>query len=312
MTPRIVFLGTPDFAVPSLDALARLQDRGAIEIAAVVTQPDRPGHRGRVAPPPVKERAVALGLPVLQPARLVRAAVAQIVTLRPGALVWAAYGNLIPGALIDAVRGRAVNVHASLLPRWRGAAPVAHAIFAGDAETGVTLMEGTAELDAGPILSVERTKIAPTETAGELTLRLAGMGAALLERDLPRYLSGEIHPRPQDAPSATWAPKLTGADGILDFVRPADELARRVRGCSPEPGSFTTYRGVRLVVTRASVTGGSPKEHGVVQLRDGVPHVAAGAGWLRLDEVRPAGKRTMSGADWARGVRGLDGATLPS
>ncbi len=312
MTPRIVFLGTPDFAVPSLDALARVRDAGAIEIAVVVTQPDRPAHRGRLTAPPVKDRAIALGLPVLQPARLARAAVTQIVALRPDALVWAAYGNLIPGALIDAVGGRAVNVHASLLPRWRGAAPVAHAIFAGDRETGVTLMEGTAELDAGPILSVERTGIAPDETAGELTRRLAAIGAALLERDLRRYLAGEMRGRPEDASAVTWAPKLTGADGVLDFARPADELVRRVRGCSPEPGSFTMYRGSRLVVTRASVAAGPPREHGVVQLRDGMPHVAAGAGWLRLDEVRPAGKRTMPGADWARGARDLDGAILPS
>lgn len=312
MTPRIVFLGTPDFAVPSLDALARLRDAGAIEIAAVVTQPDRAAHRGRLTAPPVKERATALGIPVLQPERLRRAAVAQIVALRPDALVWAAYGNLIPGALIDAVKGRAVNVHASVLPRWRGAAPVQRAIIAGDRETGVTLMEGTAELDAGPVLAVERSPIGDDETAGELTARLASLGAALLERELPRYLRGELHGRPQDESHATWAPKLLSADGLLDLERPAEELARRVRGCAPDPGAFTTYRGQRLVVARASVTGGAPKEHGVVELRAGVPHVASGAGWLRLDEVRPAGKRSMSGADWARGVRELDGARLPS
>jgi methionyl-tRNA formyltransferase len=260
----------------------------------------------------VKERAVALGIPVLQPERLRRAAVAQIVALRPDALVWAAYGNLIPGALIDAVKGRAVNVHASVLPRWRGAAPVQRAIIAGDRDTGVTLMEGTAALDAGPVLAVERTPIGDDETAGELTARLASLGAALLERELPRYLRGELHPRPQDDAHATWAPKLVSADGLLDLARPAEDLARQVRGCCPDPGAFTTYRGQRVVVARASVTGGAPKEHGVVELRGGVPHVASGAGWLRLDEVRPAGKRTMSGADWARGVRDLGGARLPS
>lgn len=312
MTPRIAFLGTPDFAVPALDALARLRDAGAIDIAVVVTQPDRPGHRGRVSAPAVKERATALGLPVLQPRRLGRAAVAQILALRPDALVWAAYGNLIPSSLIDAVRGRAVNVHASVLPRWRGAAPIQRAIIEGDRETGVTLMEGTAELDAGAILALERTPIGLAETAGDLTARLASMGGALLERELPRYLRGELRGHPQDQSRATWAPKLTSADGALAFERPADELVRRVRGCSPDPGAFTTHRGQRIVVTRASVSGGVPKEHGTVELRDGVPHVAAGAGWLRLDEVRPAGRRSMSGADWARGVRDLDGARLPS
>ena len=312
MSPRVIFLGTPEFAVPTLDALLRLRDADAIEIAAVVTQPDRPGHRGRVTPPPVKERALAGGLAVSQPARLDGEAVAHLVALRPDVLVWAAYGNLIPRALIDAAGGRAVNVHASLLPRWRGAAPVQRAILAGDGETGITLMEGTAELDAGPILAQEKTAIDPTETAGDLTARLAALGAALLERELPRYLNGAIKGREQDVSGVTWAPKITSADGELDFARPAEHLERRVRGASPQPGAFTTVGGQRVVITRASVTGGSPAEHGVVQVRAGVPHVAAGAGWLRLDEVRPAGKKTMSGADWARGARALDGARLPS
>ena len=312
MRRRVVFLGTPAFAVPSLDALLRLSDLREVEIAAVVTQPDRPGHRGRITAPPVKERAVAAGLGVLQPERLRRADVARLADLRPDALVWAAYGNLIPAALIDAVGGRAVNVHASLLPRWRGAAPIANAILAGDDETGVTLMEGTAELDAGPILAQERTTIGPDETTGDLTARLAALGATLLERDLGRYLAGELHATPQDATRVTWASKLEAADGALDFTRPADELARRVRAFTPDPSAFTSFRGQRLVVTGAAVTGGSPKEHGAVELRRGVPHVAAGAGWLRLDEVRPAGKRTMSGIEWARGARDLDGMRLPS
>jgi methionyl-tRNA formyltransferase len=312
VSPRVVFLGTPAFAVPSLDALARLRDGGAIELVAVVTQPDREGDRGRVTAPAVKERARALGIPVLQPERLDRGVVAELVSERPDVLVWAAYGNLIPRALIEATRGRAVNVHASLLPRWRGAAPVARAILAGDVETGVTLMEGTADLDAGPILAQERAVIGASETAGELTARLAALGGAMLERELPRYLGGELRARTQEASHATWAPKLMSADGVLDFERPAEELARRVRATSPAPGAFTTFRGQRLMVTRASVRGGFPAEHGVVNVRDGFPEIAAGAGWLHLDEVRPAGKRTMSGADWARGVRDLDGARVPS
>ncbi len=312
MTPRVVFLGTPAFAVPSLDALVRLRDANAIELAVIVTQPDRRGDRGRVVVSAVKERATSLALPLLQPERLGRAAVAQLLALRPDALVWAAYGNLIPRALLEAVDGRAVNVHASLLPRWRGAAPIQRAILAGDGETGVTLMEGTPELDAGAILATERTPIGANEAAGELTARLAAMGATLLERELPSYLRGDLRGHPQDESLVTWAPKITSGDGVLDFARPADELARRVRACTPEPGAFTTSRGRRLVVTRASVAGGSPTDHGAVQVRGGVPHVAAGAGWLRLDEVRPAGKRTMSGADWARGIRDLDGARLPS
>src|SRR5438105_4854096 len=168
MTPRVLFLGTPAFAVPSLDALARLSERGDIDLAGVVTRPDGRGDRGRLTVPPVKQRATALALPVWQPQRLARDAVAMLLAERPDALVWAAYGNLIPRALIDAVRGRAVNVHASLLPRWRGAAPIQRAILAGDRETGVTLMEGTVALDAGPILAQQRTAIGEDEDAGAL------------------------------------------------------------------------------------------------------------------------------------------------
>jgi len=308
VTTRTLFLGTPAFAVPSLDALASL---GGVDVVGVVTQPDRAGHRGRVTAPPTKERAVALGLPLLQPARLDSAALREIERLRPELLVWAAYGNLIPRALLDAVGERAVNVHASLLPRWRGAAPMAHAILAGDAETGVTLMHGTPKLDAGPILAQERIAIGD-ETAGELTVRLAALGASVLARELPRYIAGELVPRTQDEGAATWAPKLDPRDGALDFQRPGEELARRVRAFSPDPGAFTTFRGRRVIVSRASVTGGSPDEHGILRLRDGTPHVATGAGWLRLDEVRPAGKRTMTGAEWARGHRNIEESRVPS
>jgi methionyl-tRNA formyltransferase len=309
---RTVFLGTPEFAVPSLEAVDRLCDRGSLELTAVVTQPDRAGDRGRLAVPAVKARALAFGVPVLQPVRIDEAVLHEIVALRPELLVWAAYGNRIPRALLAAVNGRAVNVHASLLPRWRGAAPIAHAILAGDLETGVTLMEGTAALDEGPILAQERTPIGEAESAGDLTRRLALLGAALLERELPRYLARDVDATPQDGSLATLAPKLTSRDGELDFARPADELARRVRALTPEPGAWTTFRGDRLVIAGATVSGGTPKEHGVLEIHDGRPEVAAGAGWLRLEMVRPAGKRTMTGEDWARGLRGIGGARLPS
>ena len=309
---RTVFLGTPAFAVPSLDAVDRLRDRGALELAAVVTQPDRAGDRGRLTVPAVKARALAIGVPVLQPERFDEAALHDILSFRPELLVWAAYGNRIPRSLLASVNGRAVNVHASLLPRWRGAAPIAHAILAGDRETGVTLMEGTAALDAGPILAQEHTPIGEAESAGDLTRRLALLGAGLLERELPRYVAGELVATAQDASLATSAPKLTSQGGELDFSRPADELARRVRAFTPEPGAWTTFRGDRLVVGGASVSGGTPKERGALEIHDGWPEVAAGAGWLRLELVRPAGKRTMTGEDWARGLRGIVGAHLPS
>jgi len=309
---RTVFLGTPAFAVPSLDAMDRSRDRGTLDLVAVVTQPDRSGDRGRLTVPAVKGRALAIGVPVLQPVRLDRAALQEILSLRPELLVWAAYGNRIPRALLDAVKGRAVNVHASLLPRWRGAAPIAHAILAGDRETGVTLMEGTTGLDEGPILVQERISIDEGETAGDLTRRLAMLGAELLERELPRYVAGELRGTAQDGSKATLAPKLTSRDGKLDFARPAEELARRVRAFTPEPGAWTTHRGERLVVAGASVSGGTPRDHGALEIHDTWPEVAAGAGWLRLALVRPAGKRTMSGEAWARGLRDIAGARLPS
>lgn len=295
--------------------------RGArkVDLMAVVTQPDRPGHRGKVTAPPVKETALEHGIRVIQPERLpgngprwdARAMWDEVIRLHPDALVWAAFGGIVPKRAIEAVRGRAVNVHPSILPRWRGADPVAHAILAGDRETGVCLMEATAELDSGPIITLLTTEVPPHATTGELEGRLARQGARLLEEHLIRYLRGELRPQPQRG-EPIWAPKLEPKAGELDVTQPAEELARIVRAYAPDPGAFTTFRGQRLKVLRASVEGGSPKEHGTLKVERGDPYVAAGAGWLRLDEVQPAGKRAMSGADWARGARDLEGARIPS
>ena len=302
--------------MPSLDALVELQSANVVRIVGVVTQPDRPGNRGALTVPAVKARARALDLPVLQPAALRGADLDAVVALVPQQLVWAAYGNLIPRALLDAAGSRAVNVHASLLPRWRGAAPIAHAILAGDDETGVTLMQGTAELDAGPVLTQERVHIGPRESAGELAERLARVGASLLLRNLPRYVARELRGTPQDPALATYASKLTSADAKIDWSRPAEEVARRIRAMTPEPGAWTELTGRRVIVSSATVLGGPPREHGALVLGRGAgpafaaywgsstaPHVACGAGWLRLDQVRPAGKREMSGEEWARGLR---------
>jgi len=288
--------------VRSLEALDRLRESGVVQVVGVITQPDRPASRGVLREPPVKVAARAMGLPVRQPPRLDDDELAAILALRPELLVWSAYGNKIPKALLAAVSGRALNVHASLLPRWRGAAPIAHAILAGDPETGVTLMEGTAELDAGPILAQTRTKVGD-ETRGELEERLATLGAELLESDTPAYLAGKLVRRPQDPKQATLAPKLAPHEGQLDLVRPPAELVRQVRAYTPDPGAFITFRGQRIGVLRAAVAGGRGTDRGIFAIRDGTPHVAAGGGWLRLDEVKPAGKRAMSGAEWARGLR---------
>jgi len=314
-----VFLGTPAFAVPSLEALVRLRDQRKIELMAVVTQPDRPGHRGRITPPPVKEKAQELGIRVMQPEPLhgngprwqTAAMWDAVLHLHPDALVWAAYGGIVPKRVIDAVHGRAVNVHPSMLPRWRGADPVAHAILAGDEMTGVTLMEGTADLDAGPIIVQVGLTIDPRpQTTGTLEAWLGAEGAKLLEGKLAEYLSGKIEPRHQDPGKITWAPKLDPKKGELDFSRPAEELVRIVGAYSPDPGAYTYFRGTRIQVQLASALQGPEAPVGTL-VKDG-PAAKAAVDWLRLDTVKPAGKRAMSGADWARGLRDLEGARLPS
>src|SRR5205823_8500157 len=248
LAQRALFLGTPEFAVRSLEALDRLRESGIVQIVGVVTQPDRPASRGVVREPAVKVAARAMGLAIRQPARLDERETAAILALRPELLVWSAYGNKIPKSLLAAVSGRALNVHASLLPRWRGAAPIAHAILAGDRETGVTLMLGTAELDAGPILAQRRTAIASGETRGQLETRLAAVGGALLADELPRYLGAWPLGTPQDPAQVTHGPKLDPRAGALDFSRTAEELTRIVRAYTPDPGAYTTFRGQRVVV----------------------------------------------------------------
>ncbi|MBI2324437.1 MAG: methionyl-tRNA formyltransferase [Chloroflexi bacterium] len=312
-----MFLGTPVFAVPSLEVLIRLRDRRAIDLIAVVTQPDRPGHRGRISSSPVKSSALAHGVGVVQPEPLpgngprwrTSAMWDAVLHLHPDALVWAAYGGLVPKRILDAVHGRAVNVHPSLLPRWRGAEPVAHAILAGDRTTGVTLMEGTTELDAGAIVVQMLVDVPEDATTGELEVDLAEHGARLLERYLPDYLAGKLRTHPQSG-TVTWAPKLEPKGGELDFSLPAEGLARIVRAYSPEPGAHTFFHGRRINVLRATAVAGPNAPIGAL-VKAGAT-VKAGTAWLRLDEVQPAGKRAMSGADWARGLRDLEGARLPS
>src|SRR5256886_10432220 len=221
LAQRALFLGTPEFAVRSLEALDRLREGGVLQIVGVVTQPDRPASRGVVREPAVKAAARAMGLSVRQPPRLHVEEVAAILALRPELLVWSAYGNKIPKTLLAAVSGRALNVHASLLPRWRGAAPIAHAILAGDPETGVTLLEGPAELAAGPVLAQTRTKIGD-ETTGALHERLAKHRRQLPQLELPRYLAGKLVRRPQDTKRVTLAPKLEPREGDSNRARPGE------------------------------------------------------------------------------------------
>lgn len=292
-------MGSPDFAVPSLRALA-----AAYRICGVVTQPDRPSGRGGVlTPPPVKVLAQELGLPLMQPEKL-RApeAMAQLTEWAPDVIIVAAFGQILRQNVLDLPRFGCVNVHGSLLPRWRGAAPIQAAILAGDAETGITIMKMDAGIDTGDILSMRAIPIAPDDTGGSLFEKMAQLGADLLLETLPRYLRGEIAPRPQPAEGATYAPMLKKEDGLLDFTHPATELERRVRAFNPWPSAWMLWQGAPLKIHRAHVdtAKAQPGQRLVV---NGLPAIGAGGGVLVLDEVQPAGKKPMPGKAFLAGAR---------
>lgn len=301
---RIVFCGTADFAVPSLRAVA-----AAHQVLAVVTQPDRPGSRGGRAPRPVGDAASALALPVLRPERI-RAddSVAEILALHPDALVVAAYGQIIPAALLEAPPHGGVNVHGSVLPRWRGASPVAAAILAGDAVTGVSVMRMDAGLDTGPVYAVRELPVAPHDTTPLLGERLAEHGAALLLEVLDALAQGIAVAAPQDAGRATVAPRLSRGDGVVDWAaRTAVEVDRRVRALQPWPGTKARLGGqeVRLVAGAVAPPAAAGAAPGVVIGGEGESvDVATLDGAYRVDVVQPAGGRPMTAAAYLRGRRG--------
>lgn len=300
MPAKIVFMGSPEFALPTLRGLA-----ANYTVVGVVTQPDRPAGRGRgLTPPPVKQLALQLGLPVIQPQRLKEPdAMQQIQEWAPDAIVVAAFGQILRPAVLDLPRFGCINVHASLLPRWRGAAPIQAAILEGDQQTGITIMRMDPGVDTGPILSQQATPILPEDTAGSLAERLAELGALLLLDTLPAYLSGEVQPQPQQEALATYAPMLNKADGQLDFSQPADVLARRVRAFHPWPGAFTLWEGQVLKILRAHPVETTSPVPGSTTIYAGQPALACAAGLLVLDEVQPAGKRPMPGEVFLRGAK---------
>ncbi len=300
---RLVFLGTPAFAVPSLEACAH----AGHEIAAVLTQPDRPkGRGGKPAFPPVKEAALRLGLPVHQPERVRRPEACQLLaSLRPEAMVVVGYGQIIPPAVIALAPLGIVNVHASLLPKYRGAAPIQWAIANGETTTGVTTMRIDAGLDTGDILLVRETPIGPEETAPELSARLAAMGADLLVETLAGLAAGTLLPRPQDSSQATYAPILKKEDGVVDWSWPAAKVHNRVRGFQPWPGAHTLFRGQALNVWKTRPAGerlGGPP--GALHPRRPRLLVACGEGSaLELLEVQLEGRRRISGEEFLNGQR---------
>jgi methionyl-tRNA formyltransferase len=307
---RIVFLGSGSFAIPSFEALL---DAGH-DVAALVTQPDREKGRGReLAPPPLKPVAVARGVPVLQPRR-VREPEAQeaLLALRPELQVVVAYGQILPKSVIEIAPRGTVNVHASVLPRLRGAAPIQWAIARGDMETGVTTMLIDEGLDTGPMLLSRRMSIGPEMTATDLEPGLARLGAEVLLETVSRLADGSIVPTPQDHSKATLAPLLKKEDGRLDWTQPASDLANRVRGFHPWPGAFTTLAGRVLKVLKAAIDAPGGGEPGTVVGVEGRGLVvAAGAGTrLALLEVQPESRRPMTGAAFAAGARLEPGTRL--
>ena len=304
MALRIAFLGTAGFAVPSLRACL---DAGC-DVAAVVTQPDRPGDRGRPAPRPVGDLARERGLRLLQPQRVREPeATAKVLTLGVDALVVAAYGQILPAALLAGPRLGGVNVHASLLPRWRGASPVAAAILAGDAETGVSIMRMEAGLDTGPVYVTRGTPIGATETTPELTHRLAVLGAELLVEVLGALELGGLEPQPRDDAAATLAPRLRREDGRVDWSQTgAAEVDRRVRALDPWPGVVAPLGGaeVRLLAGRPLSRGDDAGPPGTVLRTDRqVAEVATRDRVYAMHRVQPPGRRPMDAAAYLRGRR---------
>jgi methionyl-tRNA formyltransferase len=304
MSIRIVFMGSPEFALPSLSMLAAARN---YQVVGVVTQPDRASGRGReLKAPPVKTLALELNIPVMQPEKL-RApdAMDQLRAWNPDLIVVAAFGQILKKDVLDLPHYGCINVHASLLPRWRGAAPINAAILHGDEQTGVTIMQMDVGLDTGPMLAMKSIRIQPDDTAGSVLQALSTLGATLLIETLPEYFSGKLSPQPQPAEGETYAPMLQKGDGLLNFSCSAVELERRVRAMNPWPGAWFEWNGSPLKVLRASVVSG---EKGLVSgdrfIVEGKPAVQTAEGALVLDEIQPAGKKVMPGKSFLAGARG--------
>lgn len=302
-------MGSPEFAIPILGALAN-----QFQVQGVVTQPDRPSGRGRaVTSPPIKVLAETLDLPVIQPPNLRDPQTIQkLRNWNADVIVVAAFGQILREDVLNLPPYGCINVHASLLPRWRGAAPIQAAILKGDQQTGVTIMKMDSGIDTGPIINQRAIPISTEDTAGSLEVKLAQLGAELLVKTLPKYLHGEIHLQPQDEKESTYAPLLKKGDGELIFITPARDLAKKVRAFNPWPGTFMNWQGRMLKVHRAYAipssqqTSQSNLKPGTKIIHEGFPGVVTVDGILILTEVQPEGKKLMKGSDFLRGARGWE------
>jgi len=309
---RILFMGTPEFAVPIFESLKNAKE---YEIVAVVTQPDRSvGRKQKLTPPAIKLAAQRHHVPALQPERLrTPEVIAEIKKLNPDVIVVVAYGQIIPKTILDIPRYGAINVHPSLLPKYRGASPIQAAIKNGDDVTGITIMLLDEQLDHGPILADRAVAIAPTDTGGTLSARLAEAGAVLLMETLPRFLGGEITPREQDHTAATVAKQLTRDDGRIDWSRPVQEVLRAIRAYNSWPGSWTVWNKTRLKIIRARASNETPewlKPGSVFQTNDGLFAVRCANGSVVLEILQSEGKKEMTATEFLRGHGDFAGSML--
>jgi methionyl-tRNA formyltransferase len=306
---RVVFAGTPEAALPALDAIAGSDH----DLVGVVTRPDAPAGRGRrLVASPVAQRAEALGVPLLNPEHPRDPEFqAALRDLAPDCCPVVAYGALLPQSALDIPAHGWVNLHFSVLPAWRGAAPVQHAIWAGEEVTGATTFRLVRELDAGPVFGVMTETIKPRDTAGDLLARLAEGGAGLLVGTLDGLAEGALEARPQQEDGVSLAPKITFEDARVDWTEPAVAVDRRVRACTPGPGAWSTYAGDRLKLGPVTLAADrDPLPPGRLEVTKSAVHVGTATGPVRLGDVQAFGKREMPAVDWARGVRMADEARL--
>jgi len=291
-------MGSPEFASHVLEGLA-----SQYPVQGVITQPDRESGRGKaLTPPPVKVTANSLNIPVFQPPRLkTPEAFAELAALEPDVIIVAAYGQILRQNVLDLPKYGCINVHASYLPRWRGAAPIQAAILAGDEYTGVSIMKMDAGIDTGPVLVMEKVAIAQQETAKTLDAKLSAVGSNLLLKTLPQYLSGQIVPAPQPEVGSTYAGMLNKQDGLLDFAQPALELERKVRAFDDWPGTFLMLDSQMIKVRKVTIVQETRLACGERGILQGLPAIGTADGVLLLQEVQPAGKRWMNGVEFLRG-----------